>query len=293
MKTTFSLRGLFALGFLLLLVTNVVVLAGAWSNRSGSPEAQVMLTERELQLPYWVNKENSGFSLQLVWRTLGKKKGQVDYSGWRSPAWLDRGKLAELGFHVDDPAVPVDSARKRRDPVPKEVFIVLENDGAPYAKVLKGAAEALGEQKRLFESNNEDKKLRENFKRAQEGLTRERVSASRLFAIDAGLDAEELREKYNERTRFIITRGVVKLRYQYNKKKRTPSGYISRISVNKIHVPLKLRRIFDKIPMNKGKRDRQLSPPRYRVELAYGGRLEPWIRTVEPIAYPLDGKIND
>jgi hypothetical protein len=63
MKILLSSRALFLLGFFMIVATNIVVLSGVASNRSGNPESEVILTERELQLPYKIHEENSGLTL--------------------------------------------------------------------------------------------------------------------------------------------------------------------------------------------------------------------------------------
>jgi hypothetical protein len=68
MKILSSSRTLFALGFILLVATNLVVLAGVLLNRSAEPEALMTLTERELPLPFRLHKENSGLALRIAWR---------------------------------------------------------------------------------------------------------------------------------------------------------------------------------------------------------------------------------
>ena len=40
------------LGLGLILASNAIALAGVWYNRSGEPQAQLQLSEREIQLPY-------------------------------------------------------------------------------------------------------------------------------------------------------------------------------------------------------------------------------------------------
>ncbi len=51
----------------LLVIVNIVVLAGVGRNRSGAPDAVLELTERELPMSYRgsEDKENTGMSLRL------------------------------------------------------------------------------------------------------------------------------------------------------------------------------------------------------------------------------------
>lgn len=280
MKILLSSRGLFVIGFLILVATNIVVLSGVASNRSGNPEAQITLSERELQLPYRVYEENSGLTLRLAWRTLGKNEEDNNYSDWRSPAWFSPEKLKELGFIIDNYLSLKENVNFYKQPIPKEVFIVLENNGEPYREALRRAEAAFEKEEGLFKLNSGDKKLRDNFKNAEKRLERERITESRLFAVDAGLDPKKLREKYNDRTRFIITKGLVKPRYDYGNKKKDVIGYITKLSIESIHVPLKHRQMFDAILVKDKSKQNEIRRPRYKVDLAYGSRLEPWFVSV-------------
>lgn len=287
MKILLSSRGLFAIGFLILVATNIVVLSGVASNRSGNPEAQITLTERELQLPCRVHEENSGLNLRLAWRALAKNDDNK-YPDWRSPAWFSAEKLEELGFNIDNYLKSKDIATFYKRPIPKEVFIVLEINGEPYRKAVKRAEMAFEKEESLSKLNSTDKSLRDNFERAEKRFKRERITESHLFAIDAGLDPKKLREVYNDQTRFIITKGLVKPRYNYNKNIKEVLGRITKLSVGSIHVPLKHRKVLDNILAQDKQKKNDFQSPRYEVKLAYGSRLESWIVSVNP----LDDKSN-
>lgn len=285
MRMLLSSRGLFIIGFVVLLATNLVVLLGVGSNRSGNPETLIELTERELQLPYRIHEENSGLSLRLAWRTIGEKEddsyyGDSCYGNWVSPAWFNAQKLRELGFTTEDTSSADETSKRHKKQVSKEVFIVLKYNGEAYKEALRRAESALEKAKGALKATNEDKELRESFNRAKERLERERISESRLFAIDAGLDASELRAQYSDRAGFIITPGIVRPTYFYNDKKMAQFGHISGLSVGNINVPLKHRDVFDSILAHDKSPECKSRPPRYIVELAYGSRLEPWIRSV-------------
>ena len=92
-------------GAALVLGGNAFALIGVAYNRSGAPDAQVELSERELVSPprYAIHeRENSGLALQIAWRL--DYGPQHTYSGHvrhRSGApWLDRDKLKSLGFKL-------------------------------------------------------------------------------------------------------------------------------------------------------------------------------------------------
>jgi len=65
-----SQRRWLLVGLSLIVLTNAVVLSAAALNRAGEPESSVLLSERELALPYATasRRSNSGLALHLEWR---------------------------------------------------------------------------------------------------------------------------------------------------------------------------------------------------------------------------------
>lgn len=282
MRGQLSSRSLFALGFALIVAANTVVLTGLAFNRSGEPEAEIILTERELRLPYRAEKENSGVTLQLSWRALSAEKG-VSSSTWSSPAWLDGEKLRTLGFRTDAWQNAGGDEERYRKPLARKAFIVLEQDGAPYQEALRRAEADYEREKGLLGLSPQDGKLQEKTKEAKERLEREKNGASRLFAIDAGLDPRALREKYGDRTRYIIVKGSVQPGYGWGNNKKESFGTLSELASG-ISVPLEHRRLFDTLLVdNKKKAVFDMDPPRFAVKLAFGSRYEPWVVSVTPM----------
>jgi hypothetical protein len=285
MKAFLSPTRLFLLGFALLLAANIIALLGVATNRSGKPEAVIELTERELRLPYKTNDENSGLALELKWRIIEvSADGIYDYySNWGAPAWFNAQKLAELGFTIDESTCPGANSKREKVRLPKDAFIVLEYEGNAYREALQRAEESLKKAEAVLKARKKDKGLQDRFKEAKEQLDAERTSASRLFAIDAGLDAGKLRERYSEGSKFIIMRGIVRLACRSGKNKKEVVGYISDIRVDKINVPLRYRKIFDVVLAQDTSERRERHSPRYKVEVAYGSRFEPWIRGIDKL----------
>jgi hypothetical protein len=285
MNILFSSRSLFVLGFLLIAAINITVFIGIDSNRTGNPDTLITLAERELRLPYRTNEENTGLSLRLVWRALGRGEDSIyGYSGRRSPGWFSAEKLGELGFNIEEYGGSRNNRAYYKTPLPKEVFIVLENNGESYLEAVRRSEKVFERESELLKLNSEDKKLRDNYERAEKQLKRERTENSRLFAIDAGLDPSELRQKYDNRGKYIIVKGLVKPSYQRNKKKNEVYGIIFRISTKKIHVPLKHRKVLDDVLAQDKNKHQEFQPSRYEIELAYGSRLEPWVMSVKYLA---------
>ena len=286
MKIRLSSRGLFSIGFAILMATNAIVLSGVASNRSGEPDARLTLTERELQLPYQVHKENSGLALRISWRALGRTDEEGRLFDWHSPAWLDAEKLKALGFPVGDDLDAGGDRSVHKKRLPKEVFIVLENAGQHYAEALKRAERELESAEEAFKLNSDDQRLSNRRKKAVRDLERERLVKTRLFAIDAGLDARQLRARYADRSRFMIARGLVKARFNHDKDRTGVYGYISKLSVASINVPRKHRPVFDRILTQNKSRDSEFRAPRYEVNVMYGRRWEPWILSARPLRDP-------
>jgi Domain of unknown function (DUF4824) len=284
MRPILSRTRLFVLGFALILIANVIALLGVVANRSGKPEAVIELTERELGLPHYeMNDENSGLALHLNWRILPEIKDDIYpyYSRWGSPAWFNAQKLTELGFIIDKTTCP-DGDSKRKEPLPKDGFIVLEYDGDAYQEALQRAEMFLEKAEAALKANEKDKDLQDRFKNANKNLEAERTSESRLFPIDAGLDAGKLRERYPDRSKFIIMRGIVGLECRYKNKKEAV-GHIADIRIDKINVPLSYRKLFDSIEAQDKSEKRGQRSPRYKVQVTYGSRFEPWVQRIDEL----------
>lgn len=287
MKTIISSHRLFAIGFIILLTTNIIVLAGVAANRSGKPEALIDLTERELQLPSYTQEENSGLSLRLDWRALEEESDNDSIYGYYGhsnyPEWLTVDKLIELGFDPDTLKKMLNNMENYKESIPRQVFIVLELDGEPHRQVVKRAEAALTKLKERLASHPDDKELKDKFKNAEKRLKDENTSSSRLFAVDAGLYPEKLRAKYPDRGKYIIARGLVEPSRTYINKKDKIKGYISELSVEDIHVPLEHRKIIDAVLEHRKPGKKGRSSPGYTVQVAYGSRFEPWIISISSL----------
>jgi hypothetical protein len=274
-----------AAAFALVLLVNAIVLGGAAYNRSAE-EARLVLSERELEVPFrWDREsENSGLALRLNWRTpvpcedacgdladLGIDVARISWS----PIWLDEAKLLELGFPLQS-----EDAKTRRWPraVSREVWLVLEFDGPEHQRAIRMAELDLQSHRLRSEQLPADEERQLAFKAARERLQKERMTRSRLFAIDAGLDAEALRAAYPQRDRHLILRARIRPDSRYygpNHPRNTAfSGRIESLSISSVHVPLQFRDVFEGArPINYSDRP----DVHYTVSLAYGRRHEPWI----------------
>lgn len=268
-------------GLALIVVTNAVALIAAAYNRGGIPESTLRLTERELELPYretW-GGENSGLSLALAWRVRGPDKvGREAYDGvwgrWSPAAWLDARKLEQVGLAVPPQAMSGAERRRYRDPEAKEVFLVLELDGSGYRAAVQRArerAEAAAAQA-ARDSANTVLKNRAEF--AGKQLREEETGGSRLFVVDAGLDADALRVRYTDRARYAVVKGRV----------RAPApgialrlGYVDALAVGQINVPVAYRSVFEGASRTAYRPAQPGAEARFEATVAFGKRLEPWL----------------
>ena len=278
---TWSRARTLAAGTALILVTNAVALVGVSYNRSGAPDSLLHLTQRELALPWaWPSRhENSGLSLTLRWRVLGREDdmplgAMMYYPGvGGAPPWLDRDKLAELGFDISRDKDAPPGRKHEYHWLDKEVFLVLEMDGPAYREALRRAGKRAAEEEALAAANPGNKEFAQRANSARERLTWEEKKNSRLFVVDAGLDAPGLRAKYPDAGRYAILRGRVVPRQIREGKTLHLSGHVMSLDIDDVNVPHGLRPALES-GFRKGVKQDGAS---YRVTLAIGKRFEPWI----------------
>lgn len=279
---TWSRTRTFVAGAVLILATNGVALLGVAYNRSDKGDGLLRLTQRELQLPFgWrLEGENSGIALTLRWRSPVEEGADahvpaIDYSGG-APAWLDKRKLAALGFDVSRPE-DTDSGRmhygKQLD---REALLVLELDGPACRQALERARLHTAREEALLAANPGSKEFERRAQAASQWLEREERASSRLFLVDAGLDATALRAKYPDRARYAIVSGQVRPWVIGDKTKSRLSGRVT-LNVGRINVPHAFRPVFEPL-LQRTSRGRPDAQPPFEVAVAFGQRLEPWIK---------------
>lgn len=279
--SAWSRRRTLIAGVALIVLTNAVALGGVAWNRS-APESSLRLTQRELWLPWSFEAENSGLALRLAWRAPAadtEEKPAHDMSYLMiggAPAWLNEAKLAELGFdvsHMEDAA----TGRARFDKqLPREVLLVLELDGPAYRQALERMRKFAAAEEALLAANPGKKEFEERAKQAREQLSREEGEASRLFAVDAGLDAAALRAKYPDRARYAIVRGQVRPQFAGYDKNTRLWGYLENLSVERVNVPHPFRQVLEPLlRRGAGYPNRKAAP--YEVTVTFGRRFEPWM----------------
>ncbi|NIP73959.1 MAG: DUF4824 family protein, partial [Gammaproteobacteria bacterium] len=204
--------------FALVVLVNGAVLAGVAWNRSGTPDATLPLTERELRVHYntFRNRENSGVALSLITtRTT------------RSPQWLGEAKLRQLGFEPQ--RLRDGGSEYRKSPLPRRAFVVLEHDGPAWAALLKAKEREVAQLPARIEAGERTER---HLEQARQALERMRESASRLVPVDVGIDPEALRNQYSDRRRYAVMAAEIRMGYGGR-------GSIGRILSGPIHVPVR------------------------------------------------------
>jgi hypothetical protein len=264
----------------LVILVNALVLTGVAYNRSGVPDALVTLTERELPLAStFYRRENSGVSLWLNVNPDIEER-----------TWFDEKKLAELGFFVE--RMEDSDNRDVYRVLPKKALVVLEYNGEAWQRFRQ---RQLDEIAALPLKQQQGKLTPETAARQKQEKLFQLTVASRLFAVDAGLDAGDLRRRYADKGRYIIVPAQVRMQVDWRaakggKDKKRLRGRIQKILVDQIHVPLPFHASLESLPgktyIHPGYTYYNSKAPakvRYQVVVAFGQRLEPWIKAVEKI----------
>ncbi|MDH4567023.1 DUF4824 family protein [Pseudomonas sp. BN414] len=257
MKTRTALLG----GLALIGLTNAIALGGVWLNRNGEPDSRLLLSERELHRAYaWAERENSGLALRLDWRRPSDPNGDNRYE--RLP--LDEAALLKLGFTAGNPDA------MRFDNRNREVLVVLELDGPARKAELERARQQQKAAESELRAAPSDKRRADAERAARDYVEGEEKRESRLFAVDAGMDRKALRDRYPDRSRYAIVPGTVSAWMREGRL----TGQISSLRIAEINVPHAWREQLDEVLA----RDRKGAvPPRFRLWLSIGQRLEPWI----------------
>jgi hypothetical protein len=291
------------LGAAVVLAANLAVLGTAGWNRSGDPESRLELTERELALPLWRDRDDSGLVLTLV---LGDRPpAAVARAAWFrnerlvpfEHGWLNAAKLGELGFDLR----AIEAAARNAPPgggevlaSPRSAFLVLEYDGDVWRSWLAARQAAVAALRGQVELGLED---RGKLSAAEALLAIDSTSRSRLMPVDAALDPVPLRARYPDRSRHAVVPGFIAVRASVAEGSTVAfRGTIERVAVDGITVPRRLLPLLeplvptgtesevDRLAREDAAASRwpEPSPPRYRATVAYGRHLDPWLVDVAP-----------
>lgn len=275
----------------LLALTNALVLTGVAYNRRPPPESVLTLSERELGPQWswmWSSEENSGLTLQLQYRAesvwYSKREQAVEADAFADPfsgiaiPWLDRAKLAALGFDVNVPPGAADAATHYEHTRGRDVLLVIELDGPSRARALQRVKDLIAARERSQADSSDDREWH-RLDYARKALWSEEHERSRLFVVDAGLEEAALRQRYPESTRYAIVRGHIRPTVVAEGGAAQIFGSVTALRCESINVPMRYRAT---LPVDR--RDGfSASPDKkapFTVKMAFGRRLEPWIESV-------------
>lgn len=267
---TRSQRVLLVAGIALIVAVNALVLAGVAWNRAGEPGSRLTLTHREAQLPYDYGHdgEHGGVAVTLAWRvpaTRHEADASHAFNYSRGAGWLDAARLRALGFDL--------SGDERTHRASREVLLVLELAGEAWQASIEYARH---EHDALVARGTTSKAEENAVLSAQQSLQYEMDKASRLFAVDAGLDVAALRARYPDHARHAIVAATVRPLAQRENDQLIFTGQIEEVSVSSITVPHALRVAMADVDRNEVDTGRAT----FELDVAWGRRFEPWVTAV-------------
>lgn len=252
----FRFPGLLLGGAALIGLINAFALGGAWYNRQGEPDSLLLLSERELaRLGGPGVGENSGLTLQLLWEMAPEQ-----------PPMFSAAQMRRAGFSASEPA-----CRRRPE---RAALVALELDGPAYRRALERRQQAVDNARAALAQAPEDGSRRSALENAERELDWT-LKRSRLYVVDIDQDRAALRQRWPDRTRHAIVRGRVRQGHDCH----ALSGHLSGLDIPAIHVPQVLHAPLAELPVSHWQPTPGAAP--LRVQLAFGRRLEPWLRGVE------------
>ena len=277
-----SHRQVLWIGLALIAVVNAIALGGAAWNR-GLVESRLTLGERELRPPYvWEDRsEDSGVALALQWRVSGRDWNDTAlYAGMPGPSepeWLTPAKLRELGF---DPAPPPsDTGRASYRSRSRRVLLVLELAGPAHARTIAWREARVRRAESRARALPDDADLAQAAENARRSLQEERQTASRLFVVDAGVDAGRLRARHPDRNRYAIVRGTVTLGWSRGQDRAWRSdATVGEIAIPRLH--LSRSQVTALGPAGRPRQHDEVAGPPFTAVGAFGRRFEPWVESL-------------
>lgn len=273
-------RGGMWLALAVVVLVNLVVLAGVAYNRSGTPDARMVLTARELPASWGFDGigssgENSGLSLRIDW--LRDPEGEQSL--------FTREKMEALGFQFPSPKQYADWEHYKQ-PLDRMAFALFEYGGARWDMAMKAKQAELAKQMSLAGNDTQRKNLQMSHEHFEK-------TTSRLVLVDLASDPSRLRASYPDGSKFLIAKVKVSVYFYVNNSRRNEyelQAHISTLLPDEVHVPRQFHGLIQKgnqLPLWKWKyRQEDGEVPPYQVTLAYGQRLEPWVESVAVTSSP-------
>jgi hypothetical protein len=288
MKLAWSKAHALTASLFLVVLTNAIALGGVAYNRGGQPHSTLELTERELRISRrdWLDNETSGIDLDVRWRIRPRKTDsyEPEYSWDRELHWLSEAQKKQLGFIAPKALTRDDAGDSTWDPPTREAFVVLENDGATHRAAIEQARKHLARATKLAAANSGVKIFRERLDSAREQLKEEESFATRLFLIDVDPDADALRARYSDRSRYAIVRAHLDAAIANQEHVLHSAIYVTSLDIDTISVPHEFRAIIEPLSTPNDRYSYKEQAPRFEATVHWGRRLEPWITQVRKVA---------
>ncbi|MFT5707355.1 MAG: putative nucleic acid-binding protein [Oceanospirillaceae bacterium] len=261
------------LGLLIIVLTNIMLFTGVWINRTGLPTSELMLTERELSIPYshHSEQENSGLLLQIKWRVPLQANDLSDRNNGRRTIDITKAEIEGLGFEAEQLV-------QKSNTLKNELYWALEYDGELYQKQLSIIENRYQTFLATFTLGADENKQRKK-ERLEEMLIEEQIQSSRVFFIESAQNAEKLIEKYHNQKNVLIVKGLAKA--SYNEKNNTFVLHLHTLSAANIMLTRDQTGMLDSL---KPVITKTVNKPRYAVEVKWGSRFEPWITNLKKLA---------
>lgn len=249
------------------LITSLAILASARVNRSGDPDATIVLTERELPLERASDRDSVR---RLVLRT---------HEAFHSPdaprpSWLTLEKLESLGI-VCHPSADGLPGHGRPCGLPQRVFVVYEYDGAAWQAAVADLQRRREAVEKPAVPAGETRATRASYENT--------ISyGSRLVSVDASRDASALRRAYPDGRRYLIVPAVARTGMELHP---TDPGAppVARSTIHALTTRLMAPAAYRGVLSRFEPSESTARAPRYTVTLAVGAHHEPWIVAIDPI----------
>jgi hypothetical protein len=242
----------------LLLTVGGLFGAAAW-NRGGDVQT-IVLSERELALPWSWPSASGGTRLRFEWQSPSEPQdGRV---------WLTEMKLRELGFAMDVPAGAPEAEHFYGRNLPRLASVAFEMDGPAWRAFEQRLAMATAANR--FQTRPGDR--------------------SHLVPVDAAPHPDALRRRYQGQP-VVVLPAIIRLRYRTTATEG-PSvwGEVTELVAGEVTVPPSLRhrlpagaRRAVTPPDPSGVRPTELEAPRYTIELRVGRLGTPWVHDIRPL----------
>ncbi len=261
------------LGLLILILTNIMLFAGVWINRTGLATSELVLTERELSLPYLnvSQQEDSGLALQIKWRVPLQANDLSDRNNGRRTIDITKAEIEGLGFEAEQLV-------QKSNTLKNELYWALEYDGELYQKQLS----IIEDHYQIFlatftkDSDKEQHRLKEQL---EEKLDEEKRQSSRLFLLETAQNSEELIEKYINQKNILIVKGQA--RPTYDQKTNAFRLHLHTLSNPDIMLTREQMLLLKELkPVDTN----VVNKPRYTVDVKWGSRFEPWVTSLKNLA---------